>query len=66
LQGERGWYMVNVQQLVRGDAREFPMFVMLRGAEAFRVQRDAAFQEYIRSLWSAATITDERWRYFKY
>lgn len=66
LQGDNGWYMVNVLERVPGNKSEYPMFLMLRGEEAFRDQRDAAFAAYVRSLSTSATIVDNRWRYFRY
>jgi len=66
LQGDRGWYMVNVHEINLGAAKDYPMFVMLRGNDAFKEQRDAAFASFLRSLRDASTIVDERWHYFRY
>ncbi|MBS1561562.1 MAG: SurA N-terminal domain-containing protein [Bacteroidetes bacterium] len=66
LQGDRGWYMVNVREITLGAAKEYPMFVMLRGNDAFKDQRDAAFAAFLRSLRDTSTIVDERWHYFRY
>jgi len=66
LQGDRGWYMVNVREITLGAAKDYPMFVMLRGNDAFKEQRDAAFTSFLRSLRDTSTIVDERWHYFRY
>jgi hypothetical protein len=66
IQGDRGWYMVNVREINLGATKDYPMFVMLRGNDAFKEQRDAAFAAFLRSLRDTSTIVDERWHYFRY
>jgi hypothetical protein len=64
--GESGWYVVNITGVVKANPEEFPMWLELRKEDLEQEQRAAAWDTMQRSLRDAATITDNRWMYFRY
>lgn len=64
--GESGWYVVNITGVVKANPEEFPMWLELRKEDLEQEQRAAAWDKLQTSLRTAATITDNRWMYFRY
>ncbi|MBU3699685.1 MAG: hypothetical protein FGM33_06705 [Candidatus Kapabacteria bacterium] len=64
--GDNGWYTVNITGINAANPDEFPMWLEMRKADIEEEQRTAAWDSFIASLRSNATIDDQRWLYFRY
>lgn len=64
--GEAGWYTVNINTIVRPNEAEYPMWLQMRREDLELEQRNAMWDKHLAGLRSRATITDERWLYFRY
>ncbi|MBU3742012.1 MAG: hypothetical protein FGM24_06960 [Candidatus Kapabacteria bacterium] len=65
--GSRGWYVVNIQSIVRESPQGFATWLASStGKDMVEIYREAAWQKYLYDLEQRATITDNRWMYFNY
>lgn len=64
--GDAGWYIANTLQYSAPDPKEMTMFLDLRGSDLLQMQRDNAYDKWFLTMRRNATITDNRWIYFRY
>jgi len=64
--GDLGWYYMNIISIVHPDENEFDLYVKLKVAEAVESQFEKYWAKFQNDLVRDASITDNRWVYFRY
>jgi hypothetical protein len=66
IQGDNGWYVVNVKERVAPEPREFSMWFDVHGKDYVDQQRAIAFEQQWTERLTKLKVVDNRWMYFRY
>lgn len=64
--GDLGWYIVNINGIVKANDAEFPMWLELRTEDLLQERKQNVWDEYLKTIRRSASIEDNRWYYFRY